>query len=251
MDPELVPRLVQKRWNGHKGSYCWASIRNNQTDTCSRRMLPRSPRPVSRFCITESRLSCVRNITQGTNAAVWSQSTPARHCSLSVWVGINRSSAAKQLGVTLSQDISLSSPQPPFFQLSGALSSDVTHLSGDEEPVIIVINRRNPKLQGQAARSSFWGFTNRLRVQCFPSDSQKWNNCRLIVAIMIRTQIRARIMFTDLRSHGSGLPFAVRPDLFIISCGQHRTPCVINGLQRTIVSCRRSAVPFALLMTRS
>lgn len=43
-------------------------------------------------------------------------------------------------------------------------------------------------------------------------------------------------MFTDLRSHGSGLPFAVRPDLFIISCGQHRTPCVLNGLRRTIVS---------------
>lgn len=135
-----------------------------------------SLRPISplAFFITESRLSCVRNITQGTGAAVWSQTTPARHRSLSVWVEIDHSSAAKRLGVTVSQDISLSSPHPPFFQPNGAPSSNATHLSGDQEPVIIVINKRGPKLQGQAAWSSFWRFTSRLRVPYFCSDSRKW-----------------------------------------------------------------------------
>lgn len=87
-----------------------------------------SLRPISplAFFITESRLSCVRNITQGTGAAVWSQTTPARHRSLSVWVEIDHSSAAKRLGVTVSQNISLSSP--PFSSRT-ELRAPTVHIS--------------------------------------------------------------------------------------------------------------------------
>lgn len=76
------------------------------------------------FFMTESQLSCVRN----RSAAVWSQKPRQRdivHCPFQS--GSAAHQPQKRLGVTVSQDISLSSPHPPFFQPNGALSSNVTH----------------------------------------------------------------------------------------------------------------------------